>query len=299
MVVGVNRADDPALGALGGLNGEVAVRAGAPRLGANGKVANLANMLPAAVHELLVLSDSDMAAPPDYLAVLAAALARPGVGAATCVYRGRGDAGGWSRFAAAGISYQFLPMLLVGLSLGMARPGMGSTIALRRSVLDAAGGFATVADSLADDYDLCEAVRAQGLAVVVPPILLTHGCAETGFGELWRHERRWSATIRAIDLPGHLGSILTYPTPLALLATAAHPKVGAAAFLAAVAVRALLAHRVDRLAGARSAPLAWLPARDFVSFAVFVASLSARSVDWRGASLRMERHGRVSAAPES
>jgi ceramide glucosyltransferase len=50
-------------------------------------------MMPLAKHDILILSDSDMVVQPDYLATVTAALAQPGVGLATCLYIGRGDAG--------------------------------------------------------------------------------------------------------------------------------------------------------------------------------------------------------------
>ena len=104
VMAGANSADDAALPVARALG--VTVVAGGPPLGANAKVANLAHLASAAAHELLILSDSDMVAPRDYIARVAAALARPGVGAVTCAYRGRGDAGRWSRWCAAGIDWQ-------------------------------------------------------------------------------------------------------------------------------------------------------------------------------------------------
>ena len=127
MVAGVSDAGDPAVAAAREAGATVVV--GTVRHGANGKVSNLVNMMAATDHDLLVLSDSDMAVPPRYLAAVAGALDRLGVGAVTCLYRGRGDAGGWSRMAAAGISYQFLPSVVLAVALGLARPCMGSTIA--------------------------------------------------------------------------------------------------------------------------------------------------------------------------
>lgn len=294
MVAGVADGADPAAAAARALGAELVVDP--TRHGANGKVSNLVNMWPAAAHDLVVLSDSDMAVPPRYLAVLAGALARPGVGAATCLYRGRGDAGGWSRLAAAEVSYGFLPTVLVGLALGLARPCMGSTIALRRATLERIGGFRPLADRLADDYDLGAAVRALGLAVAVPPLVLVHGCGERSLAAVWRHELRWAATIRAIDPAGHVGSLVTRPVPLALLALPVAPRAGLALLVAALAARLLLRRAVDRVAGEATAPAWWLPARDCLSFALFVASLFARSVDWRGSALRMGRRGHLRAA---
>jgi ceramide glucosyltransferase len=310
MVVGVQRVDDPALlavpmgdngrgpGDLGGAGGGPLPVRRIRRVidptphGANRKVANLINMMSAQSHDLIVLSDSDMTVPRDYLATLAGALAEPGVGAVTCVYRGRGDCGRWSELAAAGISYHFIPQLLIGLALGLARPGMGSTIALRRSTLDAVGGFGRFADTLADDYELGEAVRALGLTVVVPPMILVHGCTERSLGEVWRHELRWSATILAINPGGHLGTIVTYPVPMALLALPFNPLAGSLMLAVALAARLFMVEKVDRLTGASSGRRRWLPLRDCLSFGVFIASFFVRSVDWRGARLKMDRDGR-------
>ena len=60
----------------------------ARRHGANAKVSNLINMQAEARHETLVIADSDIAVPPDYLANVAASLSASGVGRVTCLYRG-------------------------------------------------------------------------------------------------------------------------------------------------------------------------------------------------------------------
>jgi ceramide glucosyltransferase len=269
-------------------------------LGSNGKISNLANMQPLATNDMLVLSDSDMAVAPDYLIRVAAALGQPGVGAVTCLYAGRGDAGLWSRIAAAGISYQFLPSVMIGLATGLAKPCMGSTIAMRRETLDAIGGFARFADILADDHAIGAAVRDIGLRVVVPPMIVTHGCTETSFRALARHELRWNATVRALDHAGFIGSVVTHPFAMALIALALDDgAITAWLLVTALAARLTLAIRIDRLAGRRTMPLWLLPVRDTVSFMLFVATFFVRSVDWRGAKLKMEQHGRVSAGSES
>ncbi|SDD77676.1 ceramide glucosyltransferase [Sphingomonas sp. YR710] len=301
MICGVQRSDDPAaetVRALRSLDPRVTLCIDGRRHGSNGKVANLINMTPHIGNDLVVLSDSDMAVEPDYLVRIAAALAAPGVGAATCLYAGRGDAGFWSRLAAAGISYQFLPSVMMGLALGLARPCMGSTIAMRRETLDRIGGFAPFADVLADDHAIGEAVRALGLAVVVPPMIVIHGCTETSLGAVARHELRWNATVRGLDPIGFAGSIVTYPIPLALLGLLSPTPIAAFILIAACAARVALMLRIDRLTGRNSAPSWVLPLRDIFSLILFAGSFFIRSVDWRGERLRMEQDGRVSAKSE-
>jgi len=83
IVFGVQRANDPALAVVRRVCArhpgcDVAVVVDATPHGGNGKVANLMNMLPAARYDVLVVSDSDVHAPPDYLESVAAALAEPG-----------------------------------------------------------------------------------------------------------------------------------------------------------------------------------------------------------------------------
>ena len=304
LLCGVQRADDPAIAAVDALRARfpaarIDLIVDPARHGANGKIANLMNMAPHIAHDMVVLSDSDMVAPRDYLTQLLDALDVPGVGAVTLAYGGRGDAGFWSRVAAAGLGWQFLPGVVFGSVRGLARPCMGSTIAMRRDTLAAIGGFAAFADVLADDHAIGSAVAALGLRVEVPPLLVIHASAEPDLPALWRHELRWGATVRDLQPVGYVLGVIAMPLPVAVLALPFHPLSGLVAMLCALASRVAVAVTADRIAGRRTAPYWLLPLRDGLTFTVFVASLVTRSVDWRGATLRMEPHGRVSAEAES
>ncbi|WP_421854817.1 bacteriohopanetetrol glucosamine biosynthesis glycosyltransferase HpnI [Novosphingobium sp.] len=304
MVCGVQRADDPAADTVRALMARfpaarIDLVIDPARRGANAKIGNLINMMARAEHDILVLSDSDMAVEPGYLAGVLAALDAPGVGAVTCLYRGRGDAGFWSRLAAAGPSYQFLVGLVFGKTMGLAEPCMGSTIALRRPVLEAIGGFEAFADVLADDHAIGAAVRERGLGIAIPPLLLAHASAETSLVQVWRQELRWAATIRALAPAGYAGSLIGMPLALAMLGAVFHPLPGACVIAAAFLVRLWTKRVVDRRAGAATAPWWLLPLRDGLSFAVFVASYFVRVVDWRGTRLRMDGDGHLVSPVEN
>ena len=297
IVFGVSRADDAALATVAALhaaNGtaDVETVVDGVRHGSNAKVSNLVNMMAVARHDVLVISDSDIAVGSDYLTRVVAALAMPGVGAVTCLYHGRGDAGGWSRLAAQGISYGFLPSVVIGLQLGLAEPCMGSTIALTRATLDAIGGFAAFADILADDHAIGVAVRVPGLHVAVPAFTVAHGCVEPSLPALIRHETRWNVTIRRLDPWGYLGHGLVNPLPFALLAAAAHPAAWPLLPTAVVA-RIAVAAAVDRATSSRPGPWWWLPARDMLTFGLFIAGFVVQSVEWRGSRLRVARDGSI------
>lgn len=267
-----------------------------PRLhGANRKVSQLLNLEGLARHPVLVVADSDMRVGPDWLSRATAPLADPGVGLATCLYRAEAaDGRFWSRLAALGTDWHFLPGAALGEDMGQARGCYGATMALRRDTLDGIGGFAPLSDLLADDHALGEAVRRLGLRVEVAPALPTHMAHEAGLRDLLAHELRWARTLRLLAPGGYLGMGLTHPMAWGLLAAATAPaEWGAAALAAALLARCGLAVAVDRATGAAGGPgrLALLPLRDLLSFAIWATGLARSSVVWGGRRYRLRRDG--------
>src|SRR5665213_2303168 len=182
IVFGVHDQADPAVAVVRALQAkyphfDTAIVADTALYGANAKVSNLINMLPAARHDTLVLSDSDIAVGNRWLSQVTAALARPGVGIVTCLYTGEPAKEGhklWSSLSAMSTSYTFLPNAVLGTSLGLASPCFGSTSALSREMLDEVGGFAAFADHLADDYEMGRAVRSKGYTMAIPAMGVGH-----------------------------------------------------------------------------------------------------------------------------
>ncbi len=265
--------------------------------GTNRKISNLINIMNIARHDLLVLSDSDIRAPSGYLRDVTAALSEPGVGLVTCLYRGLPVAGIWSRFAAAAIDQHFLPGVLVGLRFGLATPCFGSTIALSAATLSRIGGFHAFADHLADDYALGDAVRKLGLRVAIPPLVVDHTCPEQSFGDLVRHELRWARTIRLVDPRGYAGSAVTHALPFALAAAAigGFDTLSLALVAAALACRLCLPLQIDRVLGGGRVPLWLSPARDILSFAIFLASYLPGPIIWRGERFRVRSNGTLTS----
>ena len=264
--------------------------------GSNRKVCNLVNMAPRIRHDVVIIADSDMRVDAGYLSRVIAALERPGIDAVTCLYVGVAVTGIWARLSVLAINAHFLPSVVLGLALGRARPCFGSTLALRGTTLDAIGGFEPFVDRLDDDYAVGEALRAHGYRITIPPFALAHMCAPTSAGELWRQELRWGRTIRSIDPAGYAGSIVAHPLPLALIAialgagsTALLPAAGIAA--AAIACRMVLLRQVERAYDLPPQPYWLVPARDLLSFILFVVSFFGRDVSWKGHRYRMVAGG--------
>lgn len=171
IVFGLARSDDPALAVVERLRArfpdrDIAVVIDPQRHGANGKIGNLINMLPAAKHDILVIADSDVHVAPGYLTRIVAALEAPGAVLATVLYTGLPVPGAAAELGAAGISRGFLPSALLARAMGR-QDCLGASMALHRTTLARAGGLEALADHLADDNLLGARVRALGLSVIL------------------------------------------------------------------------------------------------------------------------------------
>ncbi len=294
LVLGVQDPRDPALAVVARIRQrfpatDIVVITDPVVHGANRKVSNLINMLPAARHDLLVFADSDLHVQPDYLQLVVDALLQPGVGLVTAVSTGLpARASLASTLGSMQISHSFLPSVLLSRMVGR-QDCLGTTMALQRRTLTLAGGLSGLLQHLADDHVLGRRVRAQGLSVVLAQTITATSVTETTLGALWEHELRWARTIGALEPLPYLASALQYP--LFWAAVAVLLSYGghwfALLFLAAWVVRAVGLYGVDRAVrsspGHRRRRLAWLlPFRDMLSVGVIVASFCGDRVRWRG-----------------
>jgi ceramide glucosyltransferase len=259
--------------------------------GGNPKVSNLINMMPRVRHDTLVLSDSDIIVPPDYLRTVIALLSPPQVGAVTCLYHGVGGDGMWERLSALAINSHFLPQAITAIALKATKPCFGATIAMRRSTLERIGGFGRFADELADDYAIGNALQSAGYDLVAAPLLVGHRCFEQSLHELFQHQMRVARTIKSIDPIGYAGTILTHPWPLALIGLFSGSTAAALIAVAALASRVTLYRCVERRFGLRHENYWLIPVQDIIAFGVYVASYFGATVHWRGADYRVTAEG--------
>ena len=115
-------------------------------LGSNLKVSNLLQMLPLARYDHLIVNDSDICVPRDYLRQAMAPFARQDVGLVTCLYRGQAAPTFGSKLEAVGISTEFHPGVLAARQLEGMHFALGSTMAFSRTALNAIGGFEPLVD---------------------------------------------------------------------------------------------------------------------------------------------------------
>jgi ceramide glucosyltransferase len=257
-------------------------------LGANIKVSNLAQMLPAARYELLLVNDSDIRVPADYLRKVMAPLTDASVGLVTCLYRGIASPTLGSRLEALGIATDFVPGVLSArfLEKGL-HFGLGSTLAFRRRDLEAMGGFEVLLDYLADDYELGRRIAATGKRVELSPATVTTFLPAYTLREFFRHQLRWSRTIRDARRWGYAGLLFTFGLPWALATLfAAHGAAwawvlfaltfGARLAVGLVAARSVLHdRRIFR-------NIFLLPLRDLIEPFVWAAGFLGNRIHWRG-----------------
>jgi ceramide glucosyltransferase len=300
IVFGVSDAGDPAIALVERLKVQfpalpIRLVVCQKNLGANRKVSSLAQMLPQARYEQLIVNDADIRVPSDYLRRVVPPLLDPAIGLVTCLYRGVPSPTLGSRLESLGISTDFCAGVLVARLLeGGIKFGLGSTLAFRRRDLAAMGGFEVLADYLADDYEIGRRVAAQGLKVKLSETVVDTFLPRYKWREFVSHQLRWARTVRHSRPGGYLGLGLTFGIPWALIALAGAPRSVWAWELAGVAfaLRILAAWVVGR--GALRDPcvpslLGLIPLRDCVALLIWLGGFMGHMITWRGDSFELKK----------
>jgi ceramide glucosyltransferase len=277
-------------------------------LGANIKVSNLAQMLPAARHELLLVNDSDIRVSSDYLRKVITPLADASVGLVTCLYRGvaspvvRPTLG--SRLEALGISTDFVQGVLSArfLERGL-HFGLGSTLAFRRRDLEAIGGFEALLDYLADDYELGRRIASTGKRVELSAAIVATFLPAYTLRQFFRHQLRWSRTIRDARRWGYAGLLFTFGLPWALVTLLAARGAEWAWLLLAMTfavrmavgfVAAIVVLNDDQF----FRYILLLPLRDLIAPFVWAAGFMGNRIHWRGDVFDLKDGRLIIAKPE-
>ncbi|HYL59961.1 MAG TPA: bacteriohopanetetrol glucosamine biosynthesis glycosyltransferase HpnI [Candidatus Acidoferrales bacterium] len=264
---------------------------------ANRKVAKLIRMAERAEKaDIFVLSDADVSVDRDYLRqVVGELLADEKVGIVTCAYRARPTGTLASRFEALYINTDFLPQLLLAESIEPMHYALGATIAIKRAALEAAGGFASVRDMLADDFYLGKFANEKGFEIKLSGQMVTLTCEEKRMSDFWHHQLRWARTYRTVR-PISIATIAMHgPFWALMLLIATRGSVAAVAALMLVvasrlAMSAAIIQRVVKLPQALS-DLWIVPIKDLVMTGVWFASLLSNKVTWAGRQFHVQSGG--------
>lgn len=306
LVFGVADKNDPAVAILENLRSEFPkidsqVVFCPEQLGANRKVSNLVQMLPAAKYDYLVINDADMLVRPEYLREVLAPFANEKIGFVTCVYRALPSKSLWSKIEALGICTEFMPAVLLARMIeGGVNFGLGATLACTKKAIAAMGGFESLLNRLADDYDLGTGIKRAGFATALSPYVAETHAPDYDLRGFWNHQIRWNRTVRDARPAGYAGLIFTFGIFWSLLAMA----FARGALWSSLLFALVLGMRYLMAIGAGGIALGdrflvrdlWLlPIRDAMSMVVWIASYFGRTVVWRGERFLLDK-GTITAA---
>lgn len=257
---------------------------GEDRITTNPKLNNLAKGWAAARSDWIVMADSNLLLPPDYLRTLVAAWTS-GTGLVSSPPVGIRPQGLWGAVECAFLNaYQARWQLAADqVGLGFAQ---GKTLFWNRKILDHAGGLAALGAEIAEDVNATKLVRAAGLNVRLTPQPFAQPIGQRSFAEVWGRQLRW-ARVRRLGFPALFvpevltGAVAPMAALTAVVAAGAAPLASLPAYaLVWYGTEAALARGAGWPMGPRDLAAALL--RDLMVPAVWTWAWAGRDFVWRG-----------------
>jgi ceramide glucosyltransferase len=265
---------------------------GDERASSNPKLNNMLKGWRAARHDWIVIADSNVLMPRDYIERLFASW-RADTGLVASPPIGCRPQGLWAELECAFLNtYQARWQYLAdALGFGFAQ---GKTMLWRRADLERAGGIAALAREVAEDAASTKVVRGAGLKVRLVDRPFPQPLGYRSAAEVWNRQLRWArlrrASFFAYFLPEALsGGVL----PMIVLACVA-PALGLPPGLSAVSLGAVWYGGEMLLAASAGWHLSALYplyglARDLLLPVLFVSALRGDDFVWRGNEMQVER----------
>lgn len=302
ILFGVASADDPVCGVVRELLAEhpkadAQLVVCAESFGANAKVSTLIQLERQATHDLRVVSDADVWAPPDFLANVVASLRDQNVGLVFSFYRAANPSTLAMHWEAVAINADFWSEVLQSQSLMPLDFALGAALATTRSQLQAIGGFEALADYLADDYQLGNRIARAGKQIAICPVVVEGRESPMSWRQVWQHQLRWARTFRVCEPLLYFFTLLDNTTFWSLLWLLAQPNqlglIGVAVCLP-LRIATALDHQRRLTQACAHVPYAWLiPVKDLLAVPIWAQAFLGNDVEWRGRRYRVLRGGKL------
>jgi ceramide glucosyltransferase len=265
---------------------------GDERVNNNPKLNNVLKGWRAARHDWIVLADSNVLMPTDYLERLFASW-RADTGLVASPPIGSQPDGVWAELECAFLNTYQARWQYIADACGFAF-AQGKTMLWRRADLDRAGGIEALAREVAEDAAATKVVRAAGHKVQLVDQPFPQPLGHRTAAEVWRRQVRWARLRRASFFAYFLPEVVSGGVlPMIALAAIA-PAIGLPLMLSVLlfgvlwyAAETLLAAAAGWHVSARY-PLICLM-RDALLPALFVSALQGDDFVWRGNEMQVER----------
>jgi ceramide glucosyltransferase len=265
---------------------------GDERVSSNPKLNNVLKGWHAARHDWIIIADSNVLMPRDYIALLFASW-RADTGLVASPPIGCRPRGIWAELECAFLNTYQARWQYVADAFGFGF-AQGKTMLWRRADLERSGGIEALANEVAEDAAATKIVRGTGLKVRLIDRPLAQPLGYRSAAEVWNRQVRWArlrrASFFAFFLPELLSGGILPMVALAFVAAAIGlPVVTTVTAFAALwyGGEMLLAARV----GWHLSPLSplYAVARDLLLPVLFVSALRADDFVWRGNEMQVER----------
>lgn len=253
---------------------------GDDRISGNPKLNNVAKGWQAATSDWIVMADSNLMLPQDYLSQLQAEFA-PGIGMVSSPAVGTEPQGWPAHLECAWLNTHQARWQLMADQLGQGF-AQGKSLFYHRPLVQAAGGLAALGRDMAEDVASTRITRAAGLAVRLPPAPFAQPVGYRSFQAVWQRQIRW-AKVRRLGFPGlYTLEILNGFLPFAVVASLAGLPADVTFALGILwyAGEWILAQQGDWPRGPRDVA-AWV-LRDLLAPVLWTRGWIGRSFEWRG-----------------
>jgi len=269
------------------ITGDVAVSA-------NPKLNNCIKGWEAAQTEWVILADSNVLMPKDYIQRMLASW-RPDTGLVCSTPAGSRPQGFWAELECAFLNTFQARWQYAGEACGFGF-AQGKSMLWNKPFLDANGGIAALGQEIAEDAAATKLVRRAGKHVHLVGQPFEQPLGERSLHDVVQRQFRWARLRRVTFLPFFAPEILSGPLLPAVAAAFGAPAFGVSAWLGPVLV--LLPWYVAETALARGVGWHWswrmpfaLALRDLIFPGVWAYAFVAGEVSWRGNSMKIRTDG--------
>ncbi len=272
----------------------IRVVAGAWPVGLNPKVRLLRRMQNMARHEWILISDSNVRPPRDYLTRLCATQRQSGADLVHSPLAGSGGHSWGGRLEELQLNGWVSASIYLSHRLGHSCV-IGKSMLLRLEALAEVGGFQAVEDILAEDYILGAKLQKANKKVALSTQLLPVVTGRGSVGHFFNRHIRWGQMRRHISPGFYLFELTGNPTPFFLALAFLAPAPENAFFWWAQGVKWSADAFIYLLLTPRPSPLTLLlmPLKDALVLVMWVLGGIRRTVNWRGRRLRVGAGSRL------